>query len=281
MRLYFVDNAVAVTGYRTMVFPFTFTLRIPGLSNPFTSRKSNQTPIVSTNGPDMKESRAVLQKITRPRPCSSPSLSPAPLSRKRGWEPSPSRSTTTLTSTTGYLDTPAKYRQLGISAISDEYHNITMSDSPPDQGYNDQEEGALQPHILDLGACMQVALHNLILMQASVNVFAGAAARGLANLRPVETAIYSSSPISIQHILSSLFCVFCVFCSHPFRYLLSSSLLILYLFISIMATNRLILLLHIEMPPLKRRRGLAGSIISTAISAALIGSAVGLTVYRL
>ncbi|KIL65655.1 hypothetical protein M378DRAFT_76623 [Amanita muscaria Koide BX008] len=34
-------------------------------------------------------------------------------------------------------------------------------------------------------------------------------------------------------------------------------------------------------PPAKRRRGLAGSIVSTAISAALIGTAVGLTVYRL
>ncbi|KAJ7455377.1 hypothetical protein B0H11DRAFT_2067860 [Mycena galericulata] len=34
-------------------------------------------------------------------------------------------------------------------------------------------------------------------------------------------------------------------------------------------------------PPAKRRRGLAGSIVSTAVSAALIGTAVGLTVYRL
>ncbi|KAH8832893.1 hypothetical protein DL96DRAFT_1583789 [Flagelloscypha sp. PMI_526] len=34
-------------------------------------------------------------------------------------------------------------------------------------------------------------------------------------------------------------------------------------------------------PPAKRRRGIAGSIVSTAVSAALIGSAVGLTVYRL
>ncbi|KAF9266663.1 hypothetical protein L218DRAFT_955774 [Marasmius fiardii PR-910] len=33
-------------------------------------------------------------------------------------------------------------------------------------------------------------------------------------------------------------------------------------------------------PPAKRRRGLAGSIVSTALSAALIGTAVGLTVYR-
>lgn len=36
-----------------------------------------------------------------------------------------------------------------------------------------------------------------------------------------------------------------------------------------------------ELPPAKRRRGLAGSIVSTALSAALIGTAVGLTVYRL
>ncbi|KAH9479777.1 hypothetical protein JR316_0008372 [Psilocybe cubensis] len=34
-------------------------------------------------------------------------------------------------------------------------------------------------------------------------------------------------------------------------------------------------------PPHKKRRGLAGSIVSTAVSAALIGTAVGLTVYRL
>ncbi|PBK98994.1 hypothetical protein ARMGADRAFT_1007628 [Armillaria gallica] len=34
-------------------------------------------------------------------------------------------------------------------------------------------------------------------------------------------------------------------------------------------------------PPAKRRRGLAGTIVSTALSAALIGTAVGITVYRL
>ena len=34
-------------------------------------------------------------------------------------------------------------------------------------------------------------------------------------------------------------------------------------------------------PPAKRRRGFAGSIVSTALNAALLGSAVGLTVYRL
>jgi len=38
---------------------------------------------------------------------------------------------------------------------------------------------------------------------------------------------------------------------------------------------------NLELPPAKRRKGLAGSIVSTALSAALIGTAVGLTMYRL
>lgn len=36
-----------------------------------------------------------------------------------------------------------------------------------------------------------------------------------------------------------------------------------------------------ELPPAKRRKGLAGSVLSAAVSAALIGTAVGLTMYRL
>jgi hypothetical protein len=39
--------------------------------------------------------------------------------------------------------------------------------------------------------------------------------------------------------------------------------------------------IDVDFPPAKRRRTLAGSIVSTALSAALIGTAVGLTVYRL
>jgi hypothetical protein len=37
----------------------------------------------------------------------------------------------------------------------------------------------------------------------------------------------------------------------------------------------------IDFPPAKRRRTLAGTIVSGAVNAALIGTAVGLTVYRL
>ena len=130
-----------------MVFPFTFTLNIPDIINPFTLRASNQTPAAGTNDnavisheSDMRRSRAALQKISRLRISRSPT--PTPLSRKRGWEPSipePSYSTTTLASTAGYLDTPAKFRQ----NIPDEYHHITMSDSI-DLAYNQEEEGALQ-----------------------------------------------------------------------------------------------------------------------------------------
>jgi uncharacterized membrane protein len=40
-------------------------------------------------------------------------------------------------------------------------------------------------------------------------------------------------------------------------------------------------LICIELPPAKRRRTLAGTIVSGALNAALIGTAVGLTVYRL
>jgi len=53
-------------------------------------------------------------------------------------------------------------------------------------------------------------------------------------------------------------------------------------FFQIDAFDRLIIIFHAEMPPpTKRRRGLAGSIVDTAFNAALIGTAVGLTMYRL
>ena len=48
-----------------------------------------------------------------------------------------------------------------------------------------------------------------------------------------------------------------------------------------MFTLPLTLHVTIDLPPPKRRKTLAGSIVSTALSAALIGTAVGLTVYRM
>ena len=135
---------IVQVGSRTMVFPFTFALSIPGVINPFNLRASNQTPVagnaVISHDSGTRRSRAALQKINRPRPPRSPT--PTPLSRKRGWEPSFSKPnystvTTTLASTSGYLDTPAKYRQ---NIPTDEFHHITMSDSI-DLACNNQEEG--------------------------------------------------------------------------------------------------------------------------------------------
>ena len=152
VSIVFVEGVLRLTVFRcvltsNMVFPFTFALNIPGVINPFQGA-SNQSPDVGTNDNDVisrdsgtRRSRASLPKITHLRPSRSPT--PVPLSRKRGWEPSssePSYSTTTLASTAGYLDTPAKYRQ----NIPDEYHHITMSDSI-DLACN-QEEGVLQTH---------------------------------------------------------------------------------------------------------------------------------------
>ena len=53
---------------------------------------------------------------------------------------------------------------------------------------------------------------------------------------------------------------------------------LLVLMLCILSASRF---LPADLPPAKRRRTLAGSIVSTAVSAALIGTAVGLTVYRL
>ena len=127
------------------MFPFTFKLSVPGLSNPFTA-----PPVIPPELPPAAQDRTGLHdhahekrpRRQRPSPSPTPSLSPPPqqqpLSRKRGWEPTfaePSRSTATLASSAGYLDTPAKYRELMSSSTPNdhEYHDIrdiTMSDTP-------------------------------------------------------------------------------------------------------------------------------------------------------
>lgn len=95
-----------------MPFPFTFSLTVPGISNPFSGHgQTAQSP-----EPDPSQ-----VQNDRPSHCSRPpsvssSVSPiSPLSTKRGWEPSisgPSLAATSSTSSSGYLDTPAKYRDI-------------------------------------------------------------------------------------------------------------------------------------------------------------------------
>lgn len=98
-----------------MQFPFTFTFNIPGLHNPFLAKPGPAVPNSRMEGTTLSRQIASL-----PPPRFSPinSLSPpVPLARKRGWipsEPEPSHAATSATSTAGYLDTPAKYRDMPL-----------------------------------------------------------------------------------------------------------------------------------------------------------------------
>ncbi|KAI0064028.1 hypothetical protein BV25DRAFT_333872 [Artomyces pyxidatus] len=145
-----------------MPFNFTFNISVPGITNPFSARPETRT----SDAPAAPVKDPNVARLRRPHPSSlPPSL---PLSRKRGWVPTESEishAATSTASSSGYLDTPAKYR------------DFTINPEP-------REEDEVEEMVADL-------------------------------------------------------------------------------------------------PPAKRRRTLAGSIVSTAVSAALIGTAVGLTVYRL
>ena len=109
-----------------MVFSFSFSLSVPGISNPFAA--ANPDPASSPNfhyDTDVQHS-----SVPRRRP-PSPSLLP-PLSKKRGWVPSssePSRPAPMHTSTSGYLDTPAKYRDMAYqSAEQDEVEEMVAGE---------------------------------------------------------------------------------------------------------------------------------------------------------
>ncbi|TDL23753.1 hypothetical protein BD410DRAFT_787029 [Rickenella mellea] len=155
-----------------MPFSFSFSLHVPGLINPFSSFSSSVAPrseaMVSPVA-DTSESVPSYRRRPSPSPASSIAQLP-PLSKKRGWAPASaeaSEPTTMTASTSGYLDTPAKYREMAA------------------QQQQQQDDADNEDTVI------------------------------------------------------------------------------------------------VDLPPAKRRRGLAGSVISTAFSAALIGTAVGLTVYRL
>lgn len=119
-----------------MVFPFTFSLSVPGISNPFSTSNIPSEPVPSESVRPVPASMTQVvrhdgvreRRVTGPRrrPSPVPSISPVPLNRKRGWEPSisePSQATTITASTSGYLDTPAKYRDMA----SDSSTNLNRS----------------------------------------------------------------------------------------------------------------------------------------------------------
>ncbi|RPD76662.1 hypothetical protein L226DRAFT_382428 [Lentinus tigrinus ALCF2SS1-7] len=102
-----------------MVFSFSFNLSVPGITNPFTaaaaasSEPEAPVPKLHFDADGDLNGVQLPSSIPRRRP-PSPSFLP-PLSKKRGWVPSspePSRPAPIHTSTSGYLDTPAKYRDM-------------------------------------------------------------------------------------------------------------------------------------------------------------------------
>lgn len=137
------------------MFSFNFTFTVPGVPNPFAAASSSNlsleqsscaqksslsAPTVTVNPVTVDTYSA--EKKSRPplrhgkdRRAPSP-LPPAPLSRKRGWVPStcePSYASTIPHSTSGYLDTPAKYRKMAETETRDNFDYNT-----PDQ---DEMEG--------------------------------------------------------------------------------------------------------------------------------------------
>ncbi|KAF5359997.1 hypothetical protein D9758_007632 [Tetrapyrgos nigripes] len=118
-----------------MPFPFTFSFAVPGLSNPFATPSP---PDPKKAGPSNSQTNGSIDddilnlRNSTPNPANNSRDRRTPShSRKRGWEPSfaePSQSTTTLTSSNGYLDTPAKYREMaeaqGLNMGYEAYQHI-------------------------------------------------------------------------------------------------------------------------------------------------------------
>ncbi|KAI0796191.1 hypothetical protein C8Q75DRAFT_745620 [Abortiporus biennis] len=109
-----------------MVFSFSFNFSVPGIANPFIAPKAPAN--------DRKHAPPIRETITRRRPPSPCFSSSQPLSRKRGWVPAisePSHAAAIQTSTSGYLDTPAKYRDMAQSNDEDEIEEMVAELPPP------------------------------------------------------------------------------------------------------------------------------------------------------
>ena len=110
---------------QVMFFPFTFTMSVSGIMNPFNNPPYPQSGASGsrrvTNGLPEKQ---LLSLADRPHPSSLPP--PVPLSRKRGWQPSspePSSAAIVTTSTRGQLE------------VRPGYHNSTVTpEARGDQG---------------------------------------------------------------------------------------------------------------------------------------------------
>lgn len=113
-----------------MPFNFTFNLPVPGITNPF-STPSQPQPDASGSCPPAQIPDV---RPLRHRPSSGRFPSPEPLSRKRGWVPAtaePSLATAVNASSNGYLDTPAKYREMVYGNGNGNGGEEMVADLPP------------------------------------------------------------------------------------------------------------------------------------------------------
>ncbi|KAF6753135.1 hypothetical protein DFP72DRAFT_849497 [Ephemerocybe angulata] len=199
----------------------------------------------------------------------SHSTSPAPVSRKRGWEPSnssPSGSQTTLASGSGYLDTPAKYREMAEMLEVVQVDRRELDTNASFGSFLDIfriSEGGKLAKRPSVPSSHQTRLCAIV---TRVTETPFRQRRGDGRLSPFKLALLSLCPFGS---------VLCAIGSLTILYLLATLLLTVHVW------TRILLSAHVDLPPTKRRRGIAGSIVETAWSAALIGTAVGLTVYKL
>ncbi|TCD69080.1 hypothetical protein EIP91_008978 [Steccherinum ochraceum] len=123
-----------------MPFPFSFRFSVPGIVNPFQPAcDSDSASLVSrfndldkngNTGSQSHSQKPVDHHRRRPSPSPHP---PKPLVRKRGWVPSesePSLASTKPISTSGYLDTPAKYRDMAQYNEDDDEIDEMVADLP-------------------------------------------------------------------------------------------------------------------------------------------------------
>lgn len=126
--IYFVSQCFVL-----MVFNFTFSFPVPGITNPFAAQPV--PPPEPIKAPPLQEKLTRSQVGPRARP-DHPSLpAPTPLNKKRGWTPStaePSQPEPVKASSSGYLDTPAKYRDMAQSQQGSVYDRREHEDEAND-----------------------------------------------------------------------------------------------------------------------------------------------------
>lgn len=117
-----------------MPFPFTFSLSVPGLANPFSStppeeirekaKPGTREPTLTSEFHPTRGSDSIIfthqeeRRFPSPTPSSTSIRAPAPNRKRKQWEPivgSASTAAHASVSAAGYLDTPAKYAEMAGS----------------------------------------------------------------------------------------------------------------------------------------------------------------------